>query len=241
VKKFVMLLVIIPFFYCATTNSDYFVLELQKNKAINKILGIYPLQIEKHDPLEFQDESFLFNQFEKKDRLNLNASLIQTASKNGIFKKTILTKNKRDKIDVKLFWTIRDYTILAKGSQIWGIAGIAYCIVHKDQIIFSEEFSVSSSCFHCIIGGLKNKLNRAIVNRISLQLMNLGRKKSDSRIPIPEEYEGVQYRADLDIAAQILPQEITLGQESDGYRLKNVRWKSRLGLSETYSWDAIIK
>ncbi|MBN2089588.1 hypothetical protein JW964_08235 [candidate division KSB1 bacterium] len=240
-KKLVMLFFIIPFLYCATTHSDYFVLELQKNKAVNKILGIFPLQIEKHDPLEIQDQRFLLNQFDKKDRLNLNASLIQTTSQNAIFKKTILAKNKRDKIDVKLFWIIRDYTILAKGSQIWGVAGVAYCFVHKDQIIFSEEFSVSSNCFHCIIGGLKNKLNRAIVNRISIQLMNLGRKKSDSRIPIPEEYEGVQYSADLDIAAQILPQEITLGQESDGYRLKNVRWKSRLGLADTYSWDTLIK
>ncbi len=240
-KKVVMLCLFILFFYCATTHSDYFVLELQKNKPINKILGIYPLQIEKHDSLVIQDQTFLFTQFDKKDRLNLNASLIQTASKNGIFRKTILTKNKRDKIDLKLFWTIRDYTILAKGSQIWGLAGVAYCFVHKDQIVFSEEFAVSSNCFRCLIGGMKNKLNRAIVNRIAIQLMNLGQKKSEGKIAIPVEYDGVQYNADLDVAAQILPQEITLGQESDGYRLKNVRWKSRLGLSESYPWDANTK
>lgn len=240
-KKFVMLFFILPFLYCATTKSDFFVLELQKNKAVNKILGISPLQIEKHDPLEISDQSFLHTQFDKKDRLNLNASLIQTASKNEIFKKTILVKNKRDRIDLKLFWVIRDYTILAKGSQIWGIAGAAYCFVHKDQIVFSEEFAVSVDCFRCLIGGTKNKLNRAIVNRIAIQLINLGRKKSEEKIIIPEEYDGAKYHADLDVAAQILPQEITLGQESDGYRLKNVRWKSRLGLSESYSWNSILK
>lgn len=240
-RKSVVLCFLIPFLYCATTHSDYFVLELQKTKTVNKILGIYPLQIEKHDPLEIQDQTFLLNQFDKKDRLNLNASLIQTASKNGIFKKTILAKNKRDKIDLKLFWIIRDYTILTKGSQIWGVAGVAYCLIHKDQIVFSEEFAVSSNCYHCLIGGLKNKLNRAIVNRIAIQLMNMGVKKSDAKITIPDEYDGAQYHTDLDAAAQILPQEITLGQESDGYRLKNIRWKNRLGLSESYTWETIIK
>ncbi len=242
-RRIVLLLSLVLALNCASTRNENFVIQLPKLKTLPWRLGIQPLQVESPSKLaEPQVTNYWFGASEKEDLRWLNRALYQTIGKNRLFKDVKFITPQARNVNVRLYWILRNYTVVASGSQVWVVADLAYCLTDQSKkVLFEDEFAVAGSCFHCLIGNLKMQMNAALINRVAQNIANWPRKKSSQKMVLANQYDAIRYYPDLDAAAHILPQEITLGQTGTEYKLKNIRWKTQLGLSDQIDWSAWLK
>lgn len=224
----------IPFllivFQCATTQSDSFIIELPFLKRVNKTVGIQLFQAENMtvNRLAERTNDFYIDGLKQDEIVALNHSLYGTLVKNNLFRSVESVKSTRKKLDLQMDWMIRDYMIVATGSQVCGAANISYCLINsKGRVVFQEDFSVAAKNYHCLIKTVKTKLNSAIVNRLVVRLANWYRRKSPRRLALPAEYNGVGYYRTYRAAAAIFPPETKIN-----HYLPNQKSSGKLNWSE---------
>jgi hypothetical protein len=240
VKKYLLIPCLLLLFQCATTQSESFVIDFPALKPVNKTIGLHLYQPEAFsvDKLAEKNDGYFFGGLKPNEIVALNHSVYGTLVKNRLFRSVAAAKSAGKKIDLEMDWMLRDYTIVAAGSQVWGAANISYCFVNSNnEVVFQEEFSVATKNYHCLIKTVKTQLNSAIVNRLVIQLANWYRKSAPPRLALPHEYNGVTYFPNYREATQIFPPEIKFQQLSSESRMKhNTRGMS----ADRIDWSKLL-
>lgn len=240
-KKVIFLFVILFFIGCAGRKTESFVLDLPPVPQVKTTLGLHLFEPEK--PLNVAEEhrGSVLGTLEKPELIQLNHSLYATLMSNNVFQKIKPLTNASDpNVRFKLLWMPRNYTIWAGGSQIKGVACVTFCFVNsKGKVVYQEEFSVSGEAFHSSIGSMKQKLNEAIVNRITVKTINLFQRKKGQRLAMSAVYNDINYHKDFNSAAQVLPDEMLRIKLASRYRVPK-NWKLQFGMDEKIKWQKFV-
>jgi len=240
VKKYVLIAGLVFLFQCATTQTENFVIDLPALKPVNKSVGLHLYQPEAFsvDKLTEKSNGYYFGGLDQSEIVALNHSVYGTLVKNRLFRSVKAAKTAGQAVDLELDWMIRDYAIIASGSQVWGAANISFCFVNsKNEIVYQEDFSVATKNYHCLIKTVKTQLNSAIVNRLVIQLANWHRKNSPPRLALSREYNGVTYFPSYREATQIFPPEVKFQQLSSESRMKH---KTRGMSADRIDWSKLL-
>ena len=242
-ERFLLVILLLFALSCATTKTESFVIELPTLKPIKKTVGIQLVQTGNENlGLNEKKDNYLISSIEKKEMVSLNHSLYATLVKNKIFKSVKALKKKNKNIDLQLYWMVRKYLVVASGGSAQGVACVSYCLVNsKQKIVLTEDFSVASECFHCMIGGLKTRLNTAIVNRLVVRLFNINQKKSEPRLALTNEYYGVTYYRSFQEAISILPEVVRNLESVPDKKIDKEFWQKHLNISQTVNWRKVLK
>lgn len=239
-KKYFLIPCLVVLFQCATTQTESFVIDLPTLKPVNKTVSLHLYQPEAFsvDKLAEKSDEYFFGGLDQSEIVALNRSVYGTLVKNRLFRSVKAAKTAGTGADLELDWMIRDYAIIASGSQVWGAANISFCFVNsKNEIVYQEDFSVAAKNYHCLIKTVKTQLNSAIVNRLVIQMANWYRKNTPPRLALPREYNGVAYFASYREATQIFPPEVKFQQLSSESRMKH---KTRGMSADRVDWSKLV-
>lgn len=238
--KFIGLILPLIILGCASTSTEVFIIKLPALRPINKSIGLQIFQSENSRPSFLKNlNNCRYESLGKGELLTLNHSLYATLVENKMFRVVEASSTQRKKLNLRLYWTVRNYSVIARGSQVAGVACVAVCFVNsRKQIVFEEEFFVASKLFHCRVTRFKNKMNTAIVNRMVIQLVNWYRRKSNHRLKLPPEYNEMAYFKTFRSALKhtslfnddIFPE----------WQLNEKSWKKQLGIAKKLDWHALL-